>query len=191
MNNWFFWEMTLFYLQHPNAVLLKGFHTCGFWEVHWVGWISLWRNTIDIFFCYSTFRLNPQLKKMAVNLLVVVALLYRSCLSKIHFIPSQLNRPCPVVTACTFSICCHCASTIYYFCTSVWSQPRISCDANYELMFHTLLNHNADESDTDALSAKAELVALFLRLIAFRWNHMSRRVPTIDCMCCWIFFCTV
>lgn len=28
MNNWLLGDMNLFYLQHPNAVLLKGFHTC-------------------------------------------------------------------------------------------------------------------------------------------------------------------
>lgn len=49
-----------------------------------------------------------------------------------------------------------------FLCSSISVQPLVRCNANEELCVPTMPYHNADESVTDALSAKAESAALFL-----------------------------
>lgn len=138
--------MSLFYLQDPNAVLLKGFRTsCEPLLLFLRGSVGGMKPFLKgcerqliarSFSCYSTFRSNSQLKMTALNLLCVIALLYRNC--KTCCLSLHLNRPCSVVAGCKFSICCKFASTHFFFflcilsflCSSVWMRPLISCNAS-------------------------------------------------------------
>lgn len=102
-----------------------------------------------------------------------------------------LNRLCSVLTGCKPSICCKFAFMMFSFlCSSVSMQPLISCNANEELCVPTLPYHNTDESDTDALSAKG-LVALFLWLTAFLWNHTCKAMPTVNEYCSVLYCITL
>lgn len=98
---------------------------------------------------------------------------------------SYLNRPCSALTGCKLSICCKFASSNYFrifmfLCSSISVQPLVRCNANEELCVPTMPYHNADESVTDALSAKAESAALFLWLTASLWNHTCKTVSTVN-----------